>query len=70
MYHLQCVRLQHQVAALRRVTGDVAKGPHGLLPHVVVGRPEEVYEDRDRAVLDNLEPERSVCEAGASDKER
>ncbi|EJK52945.1 hypothetical protein THAOC_27715 [Thalassiosira oceanica] len=43
--------LQDQVAARRAVPGDVAQGPHGLLPHVVVGAQQEPDEDGHGAHL-------------------
>ncbi len=50
---LHGARVEHQVAAGRGVAGDVAQGPHGLLPHVVVGAHEESDEGGHGAVLDD-----------------
>ena len=46
-------RGEHHVPTLARVTGDVAKGPDGLLPHVGVGRTQELGKDGHGARLDN-----------------
>mmetsp|Transcript_57278 Transcript_57278/g.161780 ORF Transcript_57278/g.161780 Transcript_57278/m.161780 type:complete len:360 (+) Transcript_57278:719-1798(+) len=48
---VQATALQHEVAEVGRVAGDVPEGPDSLLADVVVGRPEEHHEDRQGAVL-------------------
>mmetsp|Transcript_45701 Transcript_45701/g.148556 ORF Transcript_45701/g.148556 Transcript_45701/m.148556 type:complete len:391 (-) Transcript_45701:305-1477(-) len=50
---LQRALREHQVAALGRVTRDVAERPDGLLPHVVVGRHQELHKDGHRPVGDH-----------------
>ena len=44
---------EHEVAAARRVAGNVAQRPHRLLAHVGVRASHEVDEDRDGSVVDD-----------------
>ena len=46
--------VQHLVAKLGRVAGNVAQGPHGLLAHVVVGRVEQLDKHGHSALFDAL----------------
>ena len=45
--------LKDEVTAGRAVTGDVAEGPNGLFPNVVVGRHEKTDEDGDSTDLND-----------------
>mmetsp|Transcript_10968 Transcript_10968/g.33402 ORF Transcript_10968/g.33402 Transcript_10968/m.33402 type:complete len:597 (+) Transcript_10968:94-1884(+) len=50
---LQRARADDEVAARRRVAGDVPQRPHGLLAHFVVRRREQLHEDGHGAALDD-----------------
>ena len=50
---LQRLLRQNLIAALRRVTCDVSKSPHGLLLDVIILRLEQLHKHWDRTVLDD-----------------
>mmetsp|Transcript_97848 Transcript_97848/g.232983 ORF Transcript_97848/g.232983 Transcript_97848/m.232983 type:complete len:236 (-) Transcript_97848:457-1164(-) len=50
-HRMQATALQNQVSEVGGVSCDVPQRPNGLLPHIVVGRLEELHEDGQRAML-------------------